>query len=292
MDLPPLTALRAFEATARHLSFTRAAEELSVTHAAVSHQIRNLEEWFATELFVRRGRHVALTRAGEMLFRQVSPALAEMADACGRVKALGGKETLMVGCIPSIASRWLVPNLHAFTARHPELDVRVIYAPADQRFADGGLDVLITLDPEESTGIRSQRLFSRRAQPVCSPGFLKRWGPFDAPRRIARSPLLHDGTRDGWQAWFAKAGTDGPAGDTSPVYEDFNLLAMAAIAGHGVTLCPVDMFRMEIARGDLVVISDISINEDAAYVASHRMPPKPAVEGFVAWLARLVRFGG
>ncbi|WP_420002643.1 LysR substrate-binding domain-containing protein [Arenibacterium sp. LLYu02] len=288
MDLPPLSAIRAFDSAARHLSFSKAGDELFVTHAAISHQIRNLEAWFDTALFLRKGRGVALTRSGEMLFRQVAPALAEIGEACSRVKALGGKESLTVGCIPSIASRWLIPNLNRFTTSHPACDVRVEYASAHQKLSGSGMDVLITLGAEDTAGIRSERLFSRLTKPVCSPSFLAEFGPLDTPAAIAKVPLLHDETREGWRDWFQTARTPWSGADSWPVYQDFNLLVIAAIAGHGVALCPVDTFRVEIERGDLIVLSEIATNEEAAYFASHRSTVSPAALEFVDWFTTFI----
>lgn len=288
MKFPPLSTIRTFEAAARRLSFSKAGDELHVTHAAVSHQIRKLEEWLGTVLFERQGRGVKLTRAGEMLFQHVAPALAEIGEVCSRVKTLGSKDGLIVGCIPSIASRWLVPNLNRFTVAHPQCDVRVMYASANQSLSDGGLDVLITLGAESAEKVQSQKLFSRTTKPVCSPTFLREYGPLLTPSQIATAPLLHDETRYGWRDWFQAARTDWSDEDSWPVYQDFNLLVTAAIAGHGVALCPIDTFRMEIERGDLVVLSDVAINQDASYFISHRADPRPSVAEFVEWFSGFV----
>ena len=288
MKTPSLPALKAFETAARLLSFSKAGDELFVTHAAVSHQVRKLEKWFGTVLFVRRGRGVKLTRSGEMLFKSVSPAFADITEACGRVKAMSGKNILTVGCIPSIASRWLVPNLNNFTAGQPNLDVRVVYATAHDELSNGDLDVLITTGAEQGAGVTSTRLFSRITKPVCSPAFFDNYGPFDTSDQIGSVPLLHDEARDGWQQWFKVADVHGAANDNWPVYQDFNLLATAMIAGHGVALCPVEVFHMEIARGDLIVLSDIATNGDAAYFASHRArTAKPSID-FVEWFLSFV----
>ena len=287
MKLPPLSALRAFEATARHLSFSRAGDELFVTHAAISHQVRQLEEWFEMKLFFRQGRSIKMTRPGDALFRNLSPALVQIAEACARVKAMGETETLVVGCIPSIASRWLVPNLPLFTETNPDLEVSVLYASANQEFSRGDLDVLITLGKENSVNVESQHLFSRLTKPVCNPKFLEEHGPFVSPEHIAQAPLLHDEDRGGWRAWCETADTQWAEGDSWPVYQDFNLLVTAAIAGHGIALCPVETFRKEIERGDLVILSDISINQDAAYYASFSKTVRPAVGAFVDWFSSL-----
>lgn len=291
MNMPPLTSLRAFEATARHLSFSAAGDELFVTHAAISHHVKRLEDWFATELFLRKGRSIELTRSGETLFRHLSPALADIAKTCARVKALGGKETLTVGCIPSIASRWLVPNLQLFTNSNPDVDVRVLYASANQKFSQSGMDVLVTLGTENTSGVESQRLFSRLTKPVCSPKFLSEHGPFNGPEDLASARLLHDESRNGWRDWFATAHVGWQGGDNWPVYQDFNLLVTAAIAGHGVALCPVDTFRNEIASGDLVVLSDIATNEDSYYFGTFSENPRNTVIKFVDWFEALASGG-
>lgn len=292
MRLPPLSALRAFEAAARHQSFSAAGNELCVTHAAVSHQIRNLEDWFGTRLFEREGRGVRLTRAGEVLFGQIATVFADIAAACSRVKALGGRQSLSVGCIPSIASRWLVPNLNAFVAVNPGLEVRVVYATADEKLAGSDLDVLITTGTEEAPDILSSHLFSRVTRPVCSPGFLDAHGPLDTPRRIAAAPLLHDETRSGWQAWFGAAGMAWQEPVHWPVFQDSNMLATAAIAGHGVALCPVEVFALEVERGDLVVLSELSLLENGAYVARYRRSSGGAAAAFVRWFGDLATATG
>ncbi|TIV11958.1 MAG: LysR family transcriptional regulator, partial [Mesorhizobium sp.] len=130
MDYLPLNAIRAFEATARHLSFSAAGEELHVTHPAISHQIRRLEEWLGVALFHRDARKVRLTEAGLILQASASAALAELGATCRRIRRSAAQASLSVGCIPSIASRWLVPRLSDFTARHPEIAIRVAYAKA------------------------------------------------------------------------------------------------------------------------------------------------------------------
>ncbi|MDD1780941.1 LysR substrate-binding domain-containing protein [Enterovibrio sp. ZSDZ35] len=288
MKLPPLSALKAFEATARHLSFSLAAEELFVTHAAVSHQIKRLEEWFQMRLFERRGRGIRLTRSGELLFRRVSPALNEIAEACNSVKAMKGNDALTVGCIPSIANRWLVPHLVEFTAAKPNLDVKVVYASVADSLAANELDVLISTDEHNMPGVKSEKLFSRTKKPVCSPSFLEKHSPIDTPLDIARVPLIHDEQRKEWQHWFDSAGVCWSATDSWPVFQDFNLLATAVIAGHGVALCPVEVFRLEIARGDLIVLSDIATKQDLGYYASYRQNASTTVFDFVEWFRGVV----
>ncbi|RVD60961.1 LysR family transcriptional regulator [Mesorhizobium sp. M2D.F.Ca.ET.185.01.1.1] len=283
MDYLPLNAIRAFEATARHLSFSAAGEELHVTHPAISHQIRRLEEWLGVALFHRDARKVRLTEAGLALQASAGAALAELDAACRRIRRSAGLQSLSVGCIPSIASRWLVPRLSDFTARHPEIAIRVAYAKADDRLEDDDNDVLITLGADPSPKAASLKLFSRISRPACSPHYLARKGRLDTPARIAAADLLHDETRQGWQEWFAKAGTGRTDIGHGPVFADFNILATAVIAGHGVALCPIEVFREELRRGDLVVVSDISTDDDKGYFLTMSAQPSAAEIKFADW---------
>jgi len=283
MDYLPLNAIRAFEAAARHLSFSAAGEELHVTHPAISHQIRRLEEWLGVALFHRDARKVRLTEAGLALQASAGTALAELGTACGRIRRSAGIQSLSVGCIPSIASRWLVPRLSDFTARHPEIAIRVAYAKAEDRLDDGDNDVLITLGADPSPHVTSLKLFSRISRPACSPHYLARKGRLETPANIAAADLLHDETRQGWQEWFSKSGmAKGDVGN-GPVFADFNILATAVIAGHGVALCPTEVFREELRRGDLIVLSDISTDDDKGYFLTMSAQPSAAEVKFAEW---------
>ena len=281
MDYLPLNAIRAFEATARHLSFSAAGEELHVTHPAISHQIRRLEEWLGVALFYRDARMVRLTEAGLTLQASAGAALAELDAACRRIRRSAGVQSLSVGCIPSIASRWLVPRLSDFTGRHPEIAIRVAYAKAEDRLDDN--DILITLGADPSPRATSLKLFSRISRPACSPHYLARKGRLDTPSQIGAADLLHDETRQGWQEWFSKAGIGKTEIGNGPVFADFNILATAVIAGHGVALCPIEVFREELRRGDLVVVSDISTDDDKGYFLTMSAQPSAAEIKFADW---------
>lgn len=289
MKLPPLNALRAFEAAARLQSFSRAGEELHVTHTAISHQIKRLEAWFGRPLFHREGRGVRLTRAGKALSEQVSESLSDISGTCERLMAGDRQNAITVGCIPSIASRWLVPRLKEFSRRQPAIEFQVLYARADERLSDRDYDVLITTGRDPSPGTKSVKLFSRVNKPVCSPRYLEREGPLASASDIVEADLLHDETREAWKMWFATAGlSDAPTGG-GPVFEDFNLLATAVIAGHGVALCPVEVFREELARGDLVVLSEIETNADEGYFAITKSPPPTTARLFTEWFVAAVQ---
>ncbi len=292
MKLPPLNALRVFEVAARLGSFSGAGEELHVTHAAISRQIRQLESWFGRPLFKREARGVSLTKAGHELAGSVSDGLGKIAAASAALRRDDRQRSIAVGCIPSIASRWLVPMLAAFSAAHPDIAVQVLYAQAEQRMQDGEYDVLITLSEESSADIDRRRIFSRASKPVCSPHYLARIGKLATPRAILeRADLLHDESRAFWADWFAAAGLK-PKGELrGPVFQDFNLLGTAVVAGHGVALCPVDVVRNEIARGDLVVLSERSILEDRSYAIFTRKPIRRPARQFRDWFVAAVQAG-
>ncbi|WP_104667964.1 LysR substrate-binding domain-containing protein [Ensifer adhaerens] len=288
MTLPPLGMLRAFEAAARLASFSRAADELHVTHAAVSHQIRLLEEWFGRPLFVREKRGVRLAPEAETLAALLTSAFERIAAETELLR-LNAKAQISVACIPSIATRWLIPALGDFVGSHPEVDVKVVYAMAEQRLRETGCDILITLGADPTGGIRSDPLFSRINRPVASPRYLERKGELNGAQAIASADLLHDETVSRWRDWFARAGV--AAGQTlrGPIFQDFNLLATAVIAGHGVALCPVEVFRREIESGDLLILSDIATLEEESYFLITKSTRTKAVSAFSDWFVSVVK---
>lgn len=284
--LPSLSALRVFEAAARLNSFSRAADELHVTHAAVSHQIRLLEDWFGRPLFLREKRSVRLVPDAVALAQTLSVSLAriEAETRAFRMKATG---ELTVACIASIATRWLIPALPDFLNANPDINVRVIYAMGEQRFREGDCDVLITLGEDGSETRECTRLFSRANRPVASPTYLARRGKRQTAQEIAAADLLHDETPDRWLNWCRKAGLqpDGPL--RGPVFQDFNLLATAVIAGHGIALCPTEVFRRELDSGDLVILSDIETLTDESYFLVTAKPPSGGAVKFRDWFCGL-----
>ena len=288
MKLPPTNALRAFEAAARLGSISRAGDELGVTHAAVSHHIRHLERWFGTDLFRREGRNVALTPEGWALSETLTDSFRRIEAQCRSIRKGSNPAGLTIACIPSIASRWLIPSLADFQTRHPTLDLRVIYAKASDRLADLDADVLVTLTEGDETGAVSRRLFSRRNQPVASPHYLAKLDARD-PQDLAAANLLHDEDMTNWAEWFRKAGIYPLPDLKGPVFQDFNLLATSVIAGHGVALCPVEVFSREIKAGDVVVLSDIATMEDASYFVVTPARSRSEVGAFVDWFLASVR---
>jgi LysR family glycine cleavage system transcriptional activator len=286
--LPSLSALRVFEAAARLNSFSRAAEELHVTHAAVSHQIRLLEDWFGRPLFLREKRSVRLVPDASALAQTLSVSLTRIeAEARAfRMKATG---ELTVACIASIATRWLIPALPDFLKANQDLNVRVVYAMAEQRFRDGDCDVLVTLGEDRGEGRECTRLFSRANRPVASPSYLARQGRPQTPHEIATADLLHDETPDRWLNWCRKAGLQPEGPLRGPVFQDFNLLATAVIAGHGIALCPTEVFRREIDSGDLIILSDVETLTDEGYFLVTSKPASAAVLTFRDWFSTVAQ---
>ncbi|WP_259780872.1 LysR substrate-binding domain-containing protein [Aestuariispira ectoiniformans] len=287
MDLPPLNALKGFEAAARTGSFSQAGDELCVTHAAISHQIKQLEEWFGRPLFLRTGRGVELTPLGQALGEAVSAALGDLSQACRKLRAETERASVSVGCIPSIASRWLVPNLQAFSTAFPDIDIQVSYAHSGDPRLLNRYDVVITHGAQATRDAIRHRLFSRLSKPVCSPGYLDRHGPFPTAESILAADLLHDEGTAAWEEWGEKAGAASTGFRKGPVFQDFNLLVTAAIAGHGIALCPVEVFQAELERGDLVILSETAIQENDNYFAVTTPTLSPAAKQFLEWFTAL-----
>lgn len=263
----PLNALRVFEAVARTGSFRRAAEALFVTQSAVSHQIRHLEDWLGTPLFDREGSRPRLLPHGEELARALSLGLSEIENACQRARS-HRDGPLVIAAIPSVAVCWLIPRLSGFRALHPEIKIRVIYAMhgRDIDFRDAHLAFVFAAGMPERPGIRAEAFLPGVSVPVCSPLALGRLGKAEAGvEDILALGLLHDTDSSGWRSWLQRAGHAAPAQSGGPVFEDFNLLRAAVLAGQGVALCPVAMIRADLDSGRLVQLSERTVLEEFGY---------------------------
>lgn len=291
MKFPPLNTLRAFEATGRLASLTRASAELNITHAAVSQQIKQLETWFGCRLFERNGRGVSLNSTGREFYEATSTALKLISTSGERIRNVRDATKFTVGCIPSVATRWLIPDLQVFLSAHPHVDIRVQYAHGFQKFDAGQHDALVTLSDPKDSRFDTVQLFSRVNRPVASALYLEKHPELLRPDGLGRADLLHDETRQSWSEWFASAGMEHVAISRGPVYQDFNLLAGSIFAGHGIGLCPVEIFRREITRGDLVVLSDFGIMQDQWYYLVTPVEAPRQVHNFVDWFTALCSDG-
>jgi DNA-binding transcriptional LysR family regulator len=288
MSQPPLGALRAFEAVARHGSFSRAADELCVTQSAVSHQVRGLEDWLGGPLFHRSGNRVTLLPHGADLATTLGRSLAEIEAACQRARRAGGPPVLTVAAIPSVATCWLIPRLGAFRATAPDVELRMVYAIHGHAIAYETVDlaILFAEAPPARPGLRIDRLLPGDTVAVASPHL--GLDPDAAPAAMLRAGLLHDTDRAGWRAWLDVAGAEDLPVAPGPVFEDFNLLRAAALAGQGVALCPLAIIGDDLRERRLVRLAGPTIRTGAAYYAVWRDRPVTAaslaLDRFRAWL--------
>lgn len=264
--LPPLNALRAFEAAARHLSFTRAAEELYVTQAAISHQIKTLEDFLGLKLFRRMNRSLRLTEEGQEYLPAVRKAFDLLGDATGRILGREPRGALTVSVLPSFAARWLVPRLGRFHERWPEISLRVAPSARLVDFTSEDVDVCIRYGDGRYPGMRVDRLLTENIFPVCSPSLLDRPGrPLREPADLANFDLLHDDSFGDWRVWLLAAGVEGVNPEQGTIFHDSSMLLQAAVAGQGVALARGVLVADELKSGRLVRPFELSLPAEYAY---------------------------
>ena len=301
---PPLNALRAFEAAARHLSFKLAARELHVTAGAVSHQVKQLEDFLGVALFRRLTRALELTAEAHALLPKVQVGLNALTDAVELVRAREEAPALTVIAPPNFAARWLVPRLSRFTQAHPAVELHVASRPAmiDGR---GDSEVMPVADAREDTpmamvrfgdghypGAHVDEVFSAVYVPVCSPSLLKGEHPLRKPEDLRFHTLLHDdtvteeGARPSWGDWLRAVGVAGMDASKGPHFSDASLSFEAALEGMGVALAMKPLVRPEIEAGRLVVPFDITAPASYAYylVTPEGSEEAGTVAGFRKWL--------
>jgi LysR family glycine cleavage system transcriptional activator len=284
--LPPLNALRVFEAAARHLSFTRAAEELNVTQAAVSHQIKGLEARLGLKLFHRLNRALLLTDQGQAYFPPVRDALDTLAQATERLGATDTAGRLTVSTLVSFAANWLVPRLGRYRALHPEIDVRITTSDFLVEFAREDVDLAIRYGGGDWRGLDAARLMTEEVFPVCSPGLLDRGPPLRDPSDLRHYTLLHDEMREDWRMWLMAAGATDIDATRGPSFSNSNLVVQAAIAGEGVALGRSVLVADDLDAGRLVRPFEMSLPGEFAYyvVCPEATAGRPKIEAFRDWL--------
>jgi LysR family transcriptional regulator, glycine cleavage system transcriptional activator len=283
--LPPLNALRAFEAAARQLSFTRAAEELHVTQAAVSHQIKSLEERLGVTLFRRVGRGLRLTDAAQAYLGEVRGAFARIAEATRRLQALDAGGALNASVLPSFAAKWLLPRLGRFQAAHPEIDLRISAVSEMTDFARDDIDIGIRTGLGAWPGLRADLILTEELFIVCSPKLLDQ-RPLDRPEDLRHHMLLHDEPRERWMVWLRRAGID----DIDPWrglgFSQSNLVIQAAIEGHGVAIVGGQLVADDLRAGRLVRPLLGSTPTDYSYwlVCPEAAAARPKIVAFRNWI--------
>lgn len=290
-NLPPLQSLRAFEAAARHLSYTRAAEELHLTHGAISHHIARLErDLDGVRLFVRDGHRMLLTDAGQMLLLEMREPLRALAMAfdSARLRSRNTKQAtvLNVSVLPGFAARWLLPRLAGFQEKYPDIDIAVrptaSIATLDTR---DGVDIAVRYGPGRWPGLESRLLMKSYVSPVCSPS-LTDAVRIRAPDELRKLVLLRS-PRQKWRTWFAAAGLDVDEPTRGPIYDDAGLLLQAAVAGQGVALGRLALAAEDLAAGRLIAPFEIKVEDEYDWHLVWREPlrcDRDAFDVFRAWL--------
>ncbi len=289
--IPATHTLLCFEAAARHESYTRAAQELSLTQSAVSRQIAALESFVGQTLFLRTRHGVALTERGSSYARQVRQRLQALEhDTLEAMSGPGEARSIALAAVPTFATRWLIPRLPDLAALHPELVVHIETRTRPFLFSDTGFDgALYAGTPEQVAnwaGTQSVELLREELVPVCAPAMLRGRPTLDAAE-LADLPLLQQSTRPlAWQQWFEAAGVSTPAALSGPRYELFSMTAAAAAHGLGLALVPRLLVETELASGALVVACESRLQGDRAYylVMPQRTDTKPALARFCDWL--------
>lgn len=290
MRLPPFSALRALEAACRRQSFTLAAEELHVTHGAVSHQIRRLEEALGAALFKRQARRMVPTEAALALAACVSQAIRTLERGWAEAAPQAGDQRVVISMAPSFARYWLAPRLRKLAEAAPEvsLDIRTERRLAD--FRSDGVDLAIRHGVGPWPGLKQELMFSLRLAPVCSPSF-RAEHRIATPEDLLRAPLL-DEDDVSWSLWFDRAGLPRPARRTSgSAFDDSTVMLDAAAAGLGVALASDRASAADLASGRLVRLFDIFVDEARPYniVWPDAAPPRPAVQAVIDFLRQEVR---
>jgi len=285
LSLPPLAAVRAFEAAARHRSFTAAGAELGMTQAAVSYQIKVLEDRVGLPLFLRRARGVDLTPEGARLAERATEAFAILRTAFGEARQ-SSDEMLVISVLPTFAAQILAPRLGAFQIAHPAITTRVSVEARSVDLLGGEATMAIRAGLGRWPGLTAHYILPGEFTPMISPTFIDRHGNPSRPEDLLSMPLI-DAEDEGWALWMKRAGLAAPTCTRrGALFGLQSLSAASAIAGHGVCLLNPHLFRTELARGDLIQPFEILAREEFSMylVYPERRRNAPAVRAFRDWL--------
>lgn len=288
--LPPLNALKAFEAAARHLSFTRAADELFVTQAAVSHQIKALEEFLSMKLFIRRNRTLLLTEEGQAYFLDLKDIFKSLQEATEKLLARGSKGAITVAMPPSFASQWLVPRISKFSIANPDIDVRIKAVDFDEGFLDDDVDVAVYYGKGRWSGVQADKLHTEFLTPLCSPSLFNGPKPLHSLDDLKHHVLLHDMSREAWKSWLKQIGIKGVNVNQGPVFSHSMLVLQAAALGQGIALGNTILAKPEIDAGRLVMPFEERVeSRDAFYlVCDESQADLGKIAAFREWILEQV----
>lgn len=290
-QMPPLNPLRAFEAAARLLSFTRAAEELFVTPSAVSHQVKVLEDTLGVPLFSRLGKSLALTPSGRAYLPEVQRAFKQLAQATQRLQA-AELPVLRINVPPTFAVKWLIPRMARFMTSNPSVDLKVSTSAKMVDFAREDIDLAIRYGRGQYAGLRAERCLSVEVFPVCSPKLMKGAHPLRHPEDLRHHTLLHDdstytdASNPDWAMWLQHAGVTDVDAARGPSFWPSYLVINAAVDGLGVALAKKNWVTQELADGRLVRPFDTSLPVEYGYyvVYPEERADDPTIATFTEWM--------
>jgi len=293
--LPPLKALRAFEASARQLSFTRAAEELFVTQAAISHQIKALEDYLSIKLFMRKNRALLLTEEGQSYYMDIKDIFNALHEATERLYARGAKGAITVSSQASFAIQWLVPRLSAFNSLHPDIDVRIKAVEQAENSLTGDVDIAIYYGRGNWPNIHADKLQTEYLIPVCSPllqqdNLINGKPALLSIDDLAQHNLLHDTSRKSWKQWFKQVGVKGTNVNHGPIFSHSAMVLQAALHGQGVALAYSVLAKPDIDSGRLVCpFNDVIMSKNSYFIVCRESQKELGkIEAFRQWLLDMV----
>lgn len=284
--LPPLNALKAFESAARHLSFTKAADELFVTQAAVSHQIKSLEGYLSTKLFHRKNRSLLLTEEGQAYFQDLRDIFSQMQEATDRLLSMGAKGAITIATPPSFASQWLVPKIYKFSAAHSDIDVRIKAVDLDDGFLDDSVDIAVYYGTGTWQGLHITKLLPEYLTPMCAPSLLARAKPLQSLSDLSQHTLLHDNTRSAWKDWLKAFSVKGVNVNQGPIFSHTNLVLQAAATGQGIALSDTVLAKPDIDSGRIICPFSEKIESKVSYylVCKGSQADKSKIAVFREWM--------
>jgi len=285
---PTISGLQAFEASARHLSFTRAATELCITQSAMSRQIANIEDYLGIELFQRVRKRIVLTEAGRTYLAKIRPALKQLETATIEMLANRGRGgVLNIASLPTIGAKWLIPRLPKFNAAHPEILLNFVPHTRSYDFSLPELDAAIRFGEGAWPGAVSDYITGRAVQAICHPDLMHGKTTLREPADLARHTLLqHTSVPNAWQDWFAAIGIAHINGLIGPRFDQFSVLIQAAAAGLGIGLVPRCLVLEELAAGRVVAPFDLAVEARQGYFLCYPEDKRhlPALLAFRGWL--------
>lgn len=285
-QLPPLTTLRSFEASARLLSFSKAADELHVTHGAVSRAVRHLEDHVGVKLFKRSVRAVNLTPTGAAYAASVRDVLGRLAAATAVIMDQQSTGVLTISTLDSFAAKWLIPRLFRFRQAHGDIEVRLATSVKLADFVNDGIDIAIRYGSGRYSGVKAELLMREEVFPVCSPLLLKGAHPLKNAAELKHHTLIHDAFEIDWAMWLKTAGVEGVDPYRGPRFESSDHAVQAAIQGEGVVLGRSALVADDLRAGRLVKPFSVSLPADLAYYVAYpvQTAQRPKVRAFRDWL--------